>query len=137
MSKISNMTDKTEHEALRETLAVAKNHSADNLHGAFMAVPEGFNIKSLEEFQDQPNRITATPEFRDTASLAHYLNRFETPGRILFSCPAKASICAVIDYHEGSTPSHCAHNATFKAAQRPWEVDEPERRWGISGRKCA
>lgn len=44
--------------------------------GSFTALPEGYTIRDLEEFQTRPNRVRNCPEFRDPKSCAAYVNAF-------------------------------------------------------------
>lgn len=85
-----------------------------------MALPEGYVVHSLENFQAAPNRIEAAPKFRDVASLAGYLDRFELPESVAMSRPAENEIRVVIDHHiDSDTAAWCEHSATFKACFTP------------------
>jgi len=111
------MADKTEFEAELANFTAGNVHSVGDLSkGSFAQVPEGYRIEALESLQDAPNRVRERRCFRDTASLAKYLNRFQTPTSILFSAPTSQKITAVIDYHGSQDdPKHGDHSATFDA----------------------
>lgn len=112
---------------INDVREVVDQNAATRVHGLttldrkqFMALPDGYVIHSLEDFQEVPNRIVAAPKFRDTASLAAYLVRFELPESVAMSRPSDNEIRVVIDHHESSDqPAWAKHTATFKAAFTP------------------
>lgn len=113
------MADKTEAQEIAEREDAHFIKTCE--FGAFIARPEGYEIHSLEEFQDKPNRISTDYVFRDTKSLAMYLKRFQRPETVAFSNPAASKIRVLIDHHnhEADEPSHCSHIATFDAQFTP------------------
>lgn len=109
------MADKTEHEALRDDQIVTEQ-VASALNGVgMMALPEGYSVHDAEKFFPQPRRTTASYSFRDTKSLATYLNRFATDATILFSKPGSCKITAQVDHDTPEQASHRSHSATFAA----------------------
>lgn len=120
------MADKTEIEvAMSADLAGVALANFDRVRaGNFAMLPGGYEVASLEGFQDQPNRITAAHTFVATGSLAAYLNRFAT-GSTMISVDYKgARISAVLDGDAPGEPSFKAHKATFTA-----QVDERLAEW--------
>lgn len=116
------MANKTEHEALRDTILNSLSDGFDHFgNGQFAALPDGFELHNLEGFQTQPDRIRAHPKFVSARSFAEYLTRFATDSMMITASTDKAEMYAVIDYHgddpaaPGQTPSHCEHKATYKA----------------------
>lgn len=109
------MADKTEFDAERDHISAQSVGVAANSN-TFVVVPQGYNIEGLEQFQPAPNRVVTDYKFRDTKSLATYLNRFQGAETTLFSAPTRQMISAVLDHH-GATdaPSHCDHKAAFHA----------------------
>lgn len=109
------MADKTEAQEIaeRKDAAMVKTSAV----GAFLARPQGYEVHSLEEFQDRPNRIKTDYTFRDTKSLAAYLGRFQRPETVAFSNPDRLEIRVIVDHHDHAAdrPTHCAHHATFSA----------------------
>lgn len=75
-----------------------------------MAVPENYNLHSLEEFEPAPNRIRATVEAVGIDSFTSYINRFKNPDSTIFITPDLTQLAhgaclatAVIDYHASGT----------------------------------
>lgn len=118
------MADRTELDAMLAITSLAKRESVDSGdRGAFMALPEGYEVHALENFQGRPNRIVARPTMRTAASLAAYVNRFREAGTVLFSSPGNREVYAHIDYHDATTGNEaggenarfCSHTATYTA----------------------
>jgi len=126
------MADKTEYEAQRDDVAAGDvSRPPMDGRGLFATLPEGYTVHSLEQYQDRPNRIRADRVFADVPSLAKYLGRFETVDSMGFANSSSRSIHVVIDYHAAEednphdvSPSHCEHNASFKA-----RYSEPYKAW--------
>lgn len=117
---------KTEAEAETELLSFVPMDPVKTVdagaRAAFAIVPPDYDVRSLEPYQDGPNRITARPVFRDVASLAVYCATFETVDTLAFSDWGKHSISVVFDYHAASAAHHCDHIAAFKAEfSKPWQ----------------
>lgn len=126
------MSDLTETEVALERLDASNAQDASEFKGGFVAVPEGYELRSLEAFQSAPQSIATDHKFRTTKSLAAYLDRFQRPETIAFSNRVKAEIKAVIDHHDHETdaPSHGGHVARFCAQKTP-----QYQRWsGIHGK---
>lgn len=101
--------------------AARLRHKVDpGVNGQFMALPDGYQVHSLEDLQVAPNRIVAAPKFRDVGSLAAYLTRFERNESVAMSRPAESEIRVVIDHHvDSEKPAWARHTATFKATLTP------------------
>lgn len=113
------MADLTEKQAAAKLQTIHENHAYFNptLSGNFAVVPDGFSITSLEKYQTAPNRMTGKKVFRDIDSLAKYLERFEKPNSVAFSCPHERLIRTEIDHHDGKdgVAGFCEHHANFSA----------------------
>lgn len=113
------MSDKTEAQELFEQASAANMQTANIATGAFISLPEGYDVHDLEEFQAEPNRIKTDYKFRDTKSLAAYLERFQKPETVAFSNSDTREIYVVIDHHDTNgdeqVASHGDHRATFCA----------------------
>lgn len=72
-------------------------------------IPEGYTIAPLALRPELPDRVHATVVFDDLDSFTAYVNRFKTPETLIFANRRSAQVCAVIDYHKGSTPEACVH----------------------------
>jgi uncharacterized protein YfdQ (DUF2303 family) len=98
--------------ALSEPRTLPENAS----NGVYTVVPEGYAIKSLEEYLPRPLRLEQQVEMHDAESFIAYVNNFKLPGPTrLFFNQEKESFTAVLDYHEIQTPSWCGHEASFTA----------------------
>lgn len=104
-----------------DNAAARQRHSlTDKDFRQFMALPEGYSVHSLEDFQTAPNKIVAAPKFRDVASLSAYLARFEREESVALSRLAENEIRVVIDHHvDSGTAAWAKHTATFKACFTP------------------
>lgn len=109
----------TERKAMIDEANAATVYEAYAGVGAFVNVPDGYTVYSLEHLQERPNRIKASPEFRDTKSLADYLKRFDTTHAVAFSSPETSVIEVIVDYHSNDVPSHCCHDPSFTASFTP------------------
>lgn len=108
------MADLTEREA-GERFSAAQNVIFDpDTVGQFAVIPQGFNLQSLEAFQNRPNRITANHRFVTVESLSTYLKAFASDDTMICADYAAAQIKAVID-GDGDAPSHKSHGAKFEA----------------------
>lgn len=89
-------------------------------NGVYTVVPEGYELKSLEEFLPRPLRLEQQVELHDAESFIAYVNGFKLPGATrLFFDQEKETFAAVLDYHEVETPSWCEHQASFTAKRSP------------------
>ena len=107
------MADKTEIEAAARATAAGNTQTVTDLRGGFVVVPDGYTLHDVQDLQAKPNRIRTDYRFRDTDSLAAYLNVWGGPETVLFSSPEQQKICAVLDHHLPQDPSHGSHRATF------------------------
>ncbi|SRR5579883_308355 len=86
------------------------------LEGIYAVVPEGYELRSLEEYLPRPLRVRQQVEFHDADSFTDYVTDFEKMGasRIFFNAE-KETFAAILDYHEGAgaAPGWCEHVATF------------------------
>ncbi|HYG70465.1 MAG TPA: DUF2303 family protein, partial [Anaeromyxobacteraceae bacterium] len=77
-------------------------------------VPDGYAVHELEKTLAAPTRLRAKPTFSEMASFARYVNRFKNEATTVFADRDRATVTAVIDFHESrELPSHCEHVATF------------------------
>lgn len=115
------MADKTEFEAekAQETAVDSmQGHQVGAARGTFAVVPDGYNLQSLERYQERPNRIVTDHKFVSTKSFAEYLTRFASKSMMLTASSDNAQMYAVIDYHEGDeNPRHGTHKATYTACK--------------------
>lgn len=102
----------TEAEAIRDILMGAIAETALET-GNYAALPEGYSVESLEQFQSRPNRAKADHVFRDTASLVAYSDRFSGPASLAYSDPVKHRISVVFDDHS-EAPGFREHRANFQ-----------------------
>lgn len=114
------MADLTEHEAQERSFAVSAVKFNPAEKGQFAVIPEGYELKSLEEFQEVANRIRTDHRFVDVRSLATYLNRFASDDTMISADYEEAVIRAVIDgdHLDGAYQeigAHKDHKASFAA----------------------
>jgi uncharacterized protein YfdQ (DUF2303 family) len=116
------LADKTEFEA-EQNAQFMRATMTDGL-GKFAVVPDGYNLQSLEKYQERPNRIVTDHKFVSAKSFAEYLTRFATESMLITASSDKAQMYAVIDYHEGDRrvescydARHGSHKTTYTARQ--------------------
>lgn len=112
------MANRTEFDdALRAAIGAAAAGFDPEKQGQFAVVPDGFNLRSLEEFQHETNGIRADHRFVDVDSLGQYLRKFRNADTMICADYEGAKISAVIDGDSITEPSHKRHKARFEAMQ--------------------
>lgn len=109
------MADKTEFEAVLKTAQSAREFTVNG--STVFAHDASVDLTDMENFMERPRRMRGHTRFRDTKSLAAYLERFEQPHSIAFSDPVRHTIEACIDWHDHNEqlPNHVDHKASFIA----------------------
>jgi uncharacterized protein YfdQ (DUF2303 family) len=87
----------------------------DAERGVYTVVPEGYEVKSLEEFLPAPLRVRQRVKVEDVASFIAYLKEYSNPSSSkVFFAPEAESFEAIIDYHITSQAAEwCDHTAAF------------------------
>jgi uncharacterized protein YfdQ (DUF2303 family) len=81
-------------------------------HQAFVRVPEGVRLESLERFRDRPIRIRGQKTLSDVASFMAYVGRFG--GRSSLITQKGDSFLAELDFHQDAeAPSWNEHSVTL------------------------
>lgn len=89
----------------------------------FVVVPDGYKVKSLEEFLPAPAATRAQATLHDEDSFCRYWARFAHNGSALFADPKNHKMCAVFDYHTKDRPSWCKHTAVLACVHSPeWQA---------------
>jgi uncharacterized protein YfdQ (DUF2303 family) len=101
--------------ALGEPRAIPQTPAAE---GIYTVIPEGYKVRSLEEYLPRPLRVKQQAELHDADSFIAYVKEFGRTGvSHLFFDAEKESFAAVLDYHEGAggaaMPGWCEHVARF------------------------
>ncbi|HMR51216.1 MAG TPA: DUF2303 family protein [Amaricoccus sp.] len=101
------------------TVLDATSHQMEARAAPFVALPPGYTAHDLSALLPRPVRVKAERAFRDTRSLAEYLNRFWRPEMVAYSNPDLGRIDVIIDHldhaDEGSIARHESHRASFVA----------------------
>lgn len=85
----------------------------------FVVIPEGTKVQTLEHTIFHPNlpepvRLEAKQQFTDVASFIAYVNRFKTPGTVIFFDHPRLTFAAILDYHvDAAQPRFCKHRAEY------------------------
>lgn len=109
-------------------LAAGVQIFTDGLSNKVAAVPEGYDLESLEKFQDNPARVRETATLSGVTDFVAYVDRHKNDGSAVFIAPNISSLkkgailaTAVIDYHHkeansvGVTPEWGTHRALLAA----------------------
>lgn len=92
----------------------------------FIAMPEGYTIKSLEDLLPKPARIQAKPELHTLDSFLDYVNQFKGSSTRIFGSVDEtgAVFDAIFDYHHEHTVAEwCQHRANYKAPHsKEWMI---------------
>lgn len=79
-----------------------------------VVVPEGFQVKSLEQLQNTPSRIRQSTNLISPGSLIAYIQRFRDERSVVFADKTKTRIVAVLDFHENAaSASWGEHKAVY------------------------
>jgi uncharacterized protein YfdQ (DUF2303 family) len=129
------MTTEAEHVAKLAVQAAGAStvKSTDGLR-EFLLVPDGFTMKDISDEHSlhvsKPVYIAQEVTLQTQDSLVDYVDRFKSPGSMLFADVEVDKIAAWIDYHEKDNASNMAHRALLALAR-----SEEWRLWnGISGK---
>lgn len=113
---MSNENNNGQVEAI-ERLVRAAMESETKTDQSFVIVPNGYGIKSMEEFQNRPHRVKAAPKLESVDSFIAYANRWKVEDvSTVFCNVSDRSLEAVMDDHEKQDlPSWRTHRATYTA----------------------
>jgi len=109
------MSDNDSTSTISDLSSSSVSHQASAYRGGFAVVPDGYSLVSVEDFQDDPNRIKTNLVFRDFKSLSSYLKRFSLQDALAMASPGQKEILVTIDHHADGKPSHCGHKAKLSA----------------------
>jgi uncharacterized protein YfdQ (DUF2303 family) len=90
-------------------------------------VPDGMMLRSFEELQERPSRISQEKELREPVSFIDYVNQFKDDNTRLYgsiNCMG-CRITAIIDDNEADNGKarFCSHKATLKLYSSPeWQL---------------
>lgn len=106
--------------AISAGAAIAEPRTIES-KGMYAVVPEGWNLESLEEFQDTPARVREKLQVHDAQSFIDYINAFDVGATtVVFFDQEKERFAAVLDYHKPSNdpvappaPAWCDHVVSF------------------------
>lgn len=104
--------------ALGAALAGPKRVSGKN---SLIVVPDGYDIRSLEAYQETPDRIVATPSFSQPRYLIDYSKRYLDAASSIFCDANQNRVTVVLDWHsegksrEDHTPSFGKHAPFYQA----------------------
>lgn len=94
--------------------------------GQAAVLPEGYSLKDLEAFLDQPNRVRETVKLTSAADFIAYVNRYKNDDSVIFITPdlgtvnaTKPLAAAVIDYHGTAAPAWADHKAWYLPTPSP------------------
>lgn len=89
----------------------------------FTLVPQGYELKTLEEHLPAPLRTRAVIRTDDAPSFVAYVNRYKDGTTVVFADLAGRKFEAVIDYHYVYGPRWGSHRVTLASAVTPdWDA---------------
>lgn len=99
-----------------------------NTESGVVMVPEGYQLKDLEQFADTPRRIKQKPQLQSLDSFLAYVEAHKTPSSVIFFDEDNKRAEFISDYHDLASditaPQHCDHRAVYVA-----KLDERWVRW--------
>ena len=115
------MFDKEAIQALQEgesiTAASTAVQAALGATASVAALPNDFQLHSLESYQPTRRRARATVSTRFIAPFAVYAKAYATAGAAVFIDPANLSATAVLDLGTVEEPGHADHKAVLEPAR--------------------
>lgn len=90
----------------------------------FAAVPNGFTLTSLAQFNHEPERVKQAVTLLTAADLVGYFCRFKNPSSAIFADERTAKYVAVIDYHDADGKPHwSSHTASYSCPKaKEWDI---------------
>ncbi len=94
----------------------------DQSNGLFVVVPEGFDLRSSEEFNDFPNRKKGTLSFFDEDSFVAAVDQEKTLETWVFGTISPAKFTAIFNYH-GEAPGWGDYKAEYACPHsEEWKI---------------
>lgn len=95
----------------------------------YIVIPGTFKVENLSRFLGKPNRIVASPVFKDVPSFVNYVSRFKTETTLIMASftDANGTVKAILDYHGPGAPSHATHEASLRLLE-----SDSYRRWSTA-----
>lgn len=91
--------------------------------GLYAVVPEGSELRSLEDYLKAPARARANVKILDQASFVDYFNRFKIDGSAIFADRSGFKFAAVIDYHVRDAPAFGSHRLVYECPRsKEWQT---------------
>ncbi|ODS43986.1 hypothetical protein BGK37_06510 [Pasteurella multocida] len=118
--------------AVNEIAKILANGKAVNSHIPSIILEENFDVKSLENLQENPSRIRSKVSVSSEKSFIEYVNKFKIDGTSIFYDLEELEAKAVFDYHSSpSNPKWGDHIASyhFKKSKdwNAWERKDKEQ----------
>ena len=91
-----------------------------------VVVPQGYEVRDLENFLDAPRRVRASPRLNSADSFIDYVLNNKDDATAIFADEDSAVVRAVMDYHQAGEdscylPGWCAHQAHYACKiSREW-----------------
>lgn len=80
----------------------------------YAVLPQGYSLKSLEDFMVDENQVKQSVAVQTASSLVAYVARYKDERTVIFADKDKTLFHAVIDYHLNSaTPEKATHDVTY------------------------
>lgn len=123
---MSDQTDNISADSIKYVEEIARRPIPMTLDDdvELVMIPDGYSVKSLENFREIQKRIVQTVELHSEDSFTDYYTRHSTENSALFiSTPEKHNFNAIFDYHGPQTPDHCAHHAVYECpTTEDWKI---------------
>lgn len=98
---------------------------AEHNGGTIAVVPEGFELKSLEQFESSPYRVKECASLQSLDSFLKYCEAHKEPQSVIFFDEKALQAVVFIDYHNGNDlPRWKDHKAIYSA-----ELDDRWKEW--------
>ena len=104
--------------------AFSSTGTAQQAKGDYAIVPDGYNLKDLESYQETPRLIAQHVNALASESFTNYINRFISDGTTVFANIDKRHFKCILDFAEhGNDPKWNKHTITYSCPESTaWKV---------------
>ncbi|MCW5981971.1 MAG: DUF2303 family protein [Bryobacteraceae bacterium] len=111
-----DLPDSNESNWVEAALAAGAAHGEPRQAGSglYAVVPDGYRLKSLEEFRERPARVRQQIQLNEADSFIAYVESFlDRDATRIFFDQERETFAAILDYHAGGQPGWCEHQAHY------------------------
>lgn len=85
----------------------------DDIASQLLLINDDWSLKTLEDFQDKPNRVRRAPVLQSSESFCDYVNKFAKDESTVYLNVPDGKFIAILDHHTPTRPTWADHRASF------------------------